>query len=278
MKNLLLKTIKPLSLSITLALSSLTMQSLSAAEFTAPQALFPDNQGSIAPQLNFTQSETSDIYIAIKVNGEGPLYFVTKDQGISTAVLPYDSIASYSGIYELPAYDTLNLPAAQFQFYQITVIAGTSALNIENWIGGVNGLNALNFSVSQVQTIDGDWDNDGWSDDDLNHDGFHDDDVNLDGYHDDDLNKDGYHDDDLDKDGFHDQDNSVTRGEATYGKECASSSCHGLNPLNNQEGILGARSAAATDSAIVRNKGGMAYLNYLTSTDLQDIADYINSL
>lgn len=70
--------------------------------------------------------------------------------------------------------------------------------------------------------------------------------------------------------------NSSERGRVTYDKECAS--CHGINPLNDRDGILKATNPNNTLSAISRNKGGMSYLTYLTETDLQDIADYINSL
>ena len=138
-------------------------------------------------------------------------------------------------------------------------------MDINNWVGGAAGLNSLNFTVGAA-AVNADANNDGWFDDDLDHDGFHDTD----------LDRNGFYDDDLDKDGYHDVVASVTRGNATYDQQCAS--CHGANPLNNRDGILGAKNAAVTQSAIARNKGGMGYLTSLSSTDLQDIADYINSL
>jgi cytochrome c553 len=264
-KNLLLKAIKPVSLSVTLVLSSLAAPYLSAADFTTPRSVFADNQGSIIPQLNFTQSATGDIYLAYRINGDGAYYFITKDTGIVTEPLAYDSITSYSGVFPLPEFDTLNLPSGRYQLYQVLAISGANVLDINNWVGGIGGLNSLNFTIGAA-SADGDLNNDGWFDDDLNHDGFHDDDLDRNGFHDDDLNKDGYHDVAA----------SVTRGKVTYDKECAS--CHGTNPKNNRDGILSASNAAATSSAISRNKGGMGYLSYLSSTDLQDIADYINSL
>jgi len=68
---------------------------------------------------------------------------------------------------------------------------------------------------------------------------------------------------------------SITRGKLSYENSC--SSCHETNPLNNGNDILRAKNAAASRSAISRNKGGMGFLTN-SDSDLQDIADYINSL
>jgi hypothetical protein len=300
MTNKLLNSIKPISLSIALSLGSFSMQNILAAEFTAPQALFPDFQGSIAPQLNFTEEESSDIYIALRVNGEGDLYFISENDGISTEALPYTSIASFTGIVDLPQYDTSFLPALQVQFFHISVKPGENLFDVDNWIGGVEGLNILNFSVGQTREIDGDWDNDGWSDDDLNKDGFHDDDDDFNGYHDDDLDKNGYHDSDEPAEEVDEPEeepvvvtpppapvpapvvaapppvNTTTKGKDTYDFAC--SACHGVNPLGNIDGILSAKIPGLTQNAINGNKGGMGALAFLTAADIQDIADYINSL
>jgi len=205
MKTLLLRTIKPLSLSIALAVTSFGLQSLSAAELTSHRSVYQTQQGNIAPKLNFSEPETGDIYLAFRQNAQGPYYFITKDNGVVTEPTPYDSIVNYTGSYPLPEFDTLNIPSDLYQFYQVMVVENSDVYDVNNWVGGAGSLNSLNFSVARSAEQDGDWNNDGWSDDDKNHDGYHDDDHNKDGYHDDDHDKDGHHDDDHDKDGYHDE-------------------------------------------------------------------------
>ncbi len=207
MENILSRTIiKPLSLSIALTISALGVQSITASEFTTQRTVFSDNQGNIAPQLNFPQPETGDIYLAYRANGTGDYYFITKDNGAVTEPAAYDYIENYSGIYPLPEFDALNIPFGQYQLYQVMVINGSSVLDVNNWVGGLGALKSLNYSVGNSAEQDGDWNNDGFHDDDHNKDGFHDDDHDKDGFHDDDHDKDGYHDDDHNKDGFHDDD------------------------------------------------------------------------
>jgi len=175
------------------------------------------------------------------------------------------------------------------------VNSGGDVYDINNWIGGLSGLQKINFSLGGAEISDLDSNADGWFDDDLNMDGFHDSDTNFDGWYDDDLDRDGYSDGSsstLNTTSSNDSSNtsttttdttsstttanSVSRGLTTYTSYCEA--CHGTDPTRNRDGILSARSATATARAIQRNKGGMGFLDFLSDTDLQDIADYINSL
>ncbi|MFK5984822.1 MAG: hypothetical protein QM479_05300 [Pseudomonadota bacterium] len=204
MKKRQLKNLIPLSTSFIL-ISSLVNFNLSASEFTAQRSLFPNNQGSISTQMSFDQSESGDIYIAYRMNGEGDLYFLNQ-VGFSLQAVPYESIESFNGIMLLPEFDTTAIPVGNYQMYQVLVTTGTDVYDTNNWIGGDTALHSLNFPVGQDSSMNIDVDGNGWSDDDLNRDGFADDDRDRDGYHDDDVNKDGFHDDDFDMDGYHDDD------------------------------------------------------------------------
>ena len=62
---------------------------------------------------------------------------------------------------------------------------------------------------------------------------------------------------------------TASTGQGLYTQECAS--CHG-------SGISDGRSASKIQRAIQRNKGGMGYLTYLTSTELQLIASYLSTV
>jgi len=80
----LVNTIKPLLISIAMTMSSL---SATASELSAPRCLFPDHKGNIAPQLNFDQNETGDVYVAYRINAQGDFYFLNKD-GVTLDVVP----------------------------------------------------------------------------------------------------------------------------------------------------------------------------------------------
>jgi len=285
-------------------LTGLSAQNSISAELTAPKTVFQFNQGSISPELNFSQAESGDLYLAFQLNGEGTYYFLTANGSISDQAFVYAELDNYVGNYPLPSFGTANIGNGRYQFYMLMVNSGASVYDTSNWIGGLSALQKINFSLGGAEISDLDTDGDGWFDDDLNKDGFHDSDSNFDGYYDDDANRDGYHDTDstlttttatntstdtttnntgstttttsTSSASNTDTQTNISRGLSTYTSYCAA--CHGSNPLRNRDGILSARTASNTARAIERNEGGMGFLSTLSDTDLQDIADYINSL
>lgn len=64
-------------------------------------------------------------------------------------------------------------------------------------------------------------------------------------------------------------------GKVLYAQHCAS--CHGVNPLYNAERILNGRDAVKTQEAIIRDKGGMGYLSFLTDAEHAAIAAWISN-
>lgn len=281
------------------------------AQLTAPQTVFQFNQGTIAPVLEFNQAETGDIYLAFRVAGEGDYYFVQADGSLTTQAAVFASIDQYTGSYTLPSYNTANLSYERYQLYAVIVNRGGSVYDVNDWSGGFAGLSQINFSLGGAEIGDLDSDLNGWFDDDLNLDGFHDSDSNFDGYYDNDADKNGYPDDgsitnttatspsttnsstttsntstnttDTNNSNGTDStttanttESSISRGMATYETYCLA--CHGTDPTRNRDGILAGRSASNTVRAIQRNEGGMGFLSTLSDTDLQDIADYLNSL
>ena len=87
---------------------------------------------------------------------------------------------------ELPQWDSRAIPPNNYPLLQFVAVPGGDPLDVRDWVvGGLGGLNQIQFKVLGPGDVDEDRDNDGWLDDDLNRDGFHDDDLDKDGFHDD---------------------------------------------------------------------------------------------
>ncbi len=257
----------PVVLAISLSITSI----VACAELSTSRSVI-NNDGTeyISASANFVELVKGDLYIAIKVQEQ--LFFLTNGgPGFTTEIKPFYENQEYIGSIPLFYFSGAGVTPGYYSAYQVTTISGSTPLDINNWIGGANGLSMINFNIGLSTAINGDFNVDGFADDDLNKDGFHDDDNNKDGYHDDDLDKDGFHDDDLNKNGINDD----HIGKSLYITHCAQ--CHGENPAFNIDDILRAANPASTRSAINRNKGGMGYLNFLSDADLQAIADFVQN-
>jgi len=193
---------KPLVLAIGLSVITNMVQ----AELKTNRAVINNNgTDRVHATANFVTPVTGDLYIAVEYNGQ--LIFIT-DEGkkFSDDVLPFSEKQVHEGVVELIDYSAAGIPAGRYRLYQVVAGSGLDPLNFNNWIGGLGGLNSINFNIGLPAEVTQDLDNDGFSDDDLNEDGFHDDDLDRNGFHDDDLDRNGFHDDDLDRNGSHDDD------------------------------------------------------------------------
>ncbi|BCG63593.1 MAG: hypothetical protein methR_P1321 [Methyloprofundus sp.] len=256
--------------SLALAISLSTTSIMACAEISTSKAVIKnDGTEHIAASVNYPTPVTGDLYVAIKVQGQ--LFFLTNGaQSFTQEIKPLHENQEYIGSIPLFYFSSAGVAPGYYTVYQVTTVPGATPLDPNNWIGGANGLSAVNFNIGLPTTINGDFNADGFADDDLNKDGFHDDDKDKDGYHDDDLDHDGYHDDDKNKDGYHDP-----NGRDLYITHC--SQCHGTDPRQNISKISRGTNPASSRRAINRNKGGMGYLNFLSDTELQVIATFIQN-
>ena len=304
--------IKPLILA--LGISSLAPGAM--AGLSTDKAVV-DNTGQdrLTAVVKFQEPVSGDLYVATMINNE--LFFLAENGQLTPDLVPFRKNHDFSTDVTVLDINTNGIPAGQYPLYEVVTKADGDPLNFNDWIGGLGGLNVLNFSVGLSPAESGDLNNDGFADDDANHDGFHDDDRNRDGYHDDDQNLDGYHDGDRDyngihdacetadndNDGGHDSDNdhdgiSCTTTTPTTPTSPSSTStttpavntsagktlydnncsgCHSGNPAANINKVLNGKNPAAIRSAINANKGGMSFLSNLTDQELQAIADYLST-
>lgn len=169
--------------------------------YTSQTVLESDND-PLEAKVKFDDPETGDLYLATRLDGK--LLFLTPGPSLTESIVPFSANDTFQGDYPLFSIKAGVLSAGNYPLYQVVTLPNGNPLNSDNWIGGSEGLNLLNFSIGLPKAKHGDFNGDGFADDDRNHDGFADDDRNRDGFHDDDHNQDGFHDDDRNQDGLRD--------------------------------------------------------------------------
>jgi hypothetical protein len=192
-------------LASSLLFSSLAVYPLAGAagQFSATRGVFNGSGGLIEPKIYFPDAEYGDLYLATVL--DGVTYYITPTTLVEEPE-PFLADQEYLGAVPLPAWDSTGLIPGNYPLILYVVESDGDPLDVSNWVGGLTGIQYLQFKVVGTSGPDEDRNDDGWLDDDLNRDGYHDDDRDRDGYHDDDSDHDGYHDDDLDQDGYHDDD------------------------------------------------------------------------
>lgn len=198
--NIRKKLLAFLMFTTVLALNPVTA---TASQLSSSQGVFDDFGGVLAPKLYFGEPQQGDLYLVAMASGT--TFYITPT-GVTLEPTPFYSNQTYDGSVPLPQWNSLALAPNNYHLLQFVVAGGSDPLDVRNWVGGLSGLQRIQFKVLGADDVNEDRDDDGWLDDDRNRDGYHDDDRDKDGYHDDDLDEDGYHDDDLDEDGFHDDD------------------------------------------------------------------------
>lgn len=241
----------------------------SFADLNTPKAVLNTVNDRLVVSSSFVTPVSGDLYLATIVGGK-LIFLINNGQQASYDAAPFATNQTYQEPRILFDMSTAGIPAGRYPFYQVVTKTGMSLFDQANWMGGVS---LINFMVGLPVEVSGDFNQDGFADDDSSRNGFYDDDLNYDGYHDDDLDRDGYHDDDLNRDGYHDV--VTSNGKDLYVVNCVA--CHGANPMQGINGIRLAVDPNQTRSAINRNKGGMGYLNFLTDSELQAIADYVKN-
>jgi hypothetical protein len=189
-----------------IATALISLSSNAFADLATNRAVVSDDGSQqVTGTVKFQTAVNGDLYIATQVNGE-LLFLADEGSSFTTDIRSFRSNSHYSEDIDALNISGMGIPPGHYPLYQVVTVPGSDPRDFQNWIGGLSGLSTINFNIGLPVNINGDFDNNGFSDDDNNHDGFHDDDINRDGLHDDDVNHDSFHDDDINHDGFHDDD------------------------------------------------------------------------
>ena len=64
----------------------------------------------------------------------------------------------------MPEFDTAAIANGRYQLYLVMVNSGSDVYDVNNWIGGLSGLQKINFSLGGAEISDLDGNADGWFD------------------------------------------------------------------------------------------------------------------
>ncbi len=228
-----------------LALGLSLFTCMASAELSSNRAVVK-NDGSerVSASVNFPILVFGDLYIATQVNGQ--LLFLTKGgKEFTPDIVPLTKNSEYIGKHDLFDFSGLGMVPGVYPLYQVVVNPGTNPLQPSNWVGG---LSSFQYSIGLPLSVTKDLNNDGFADDDMNHDGFHDQQASV----------------SID----------IAVGKSLYSENC--SQCHGKTLTYNH--ISRAVNPAKTRSAIIGDRGGMSGLSFLSDTELQEIATYVQTV
>ncbi len=116
-----------------------------SSELYTPQAVLHDDNEKLVAKVRFDAPETGDMYVAAIAGGK--LLFLSQSGGWTETPAPFQANETFQGEYPLFSVDAGQLPPGNYPIYQIVTVPKGDPLNVDNWIGGMGGLNSLSFSV-----------------------------------------------------------------------------------------------------------------------------------
>ncbi|MEN8217506.1 MAG: hypothetical protein ABFS56_14280 [Pseudomonadota bacterium] len=115
-----------------------------SSELYTPQTVLHDDNEKIVATVKFDTPETGDMYIATIFAGK--LLFLSQ-AGWTETPAPFKANETFQGEYPLFSVEAALLPPGNYPLYQVVTVPNGNPLNVDNWIGGVAGLNFLSFSI-----------------------------------------------------------------------------------------------------------------------------------
>lgn len=268
-----------------------------SAHLSADKTVINKNTGKAIVSVNFITPVTGDLYLAVSINGQ-LLFYADSGKTVSIKVVPFLRNANFKDAIQALTVSSEGVPPGVYSLYQVITRPDTDPLDFKNWIGGLAGLSTLNLSINlpesplvkpQTPTDISTPANDcflskvrGMPDEFSEKkevseadDAAADEDENIDSKEAEDEVEDKPPV--VDNCNTVTSSNIVTTGKIIYRNNCTS--CHGSNPLANQNNVMKGRDVTRIRDAIKSNKGGvMGALDDVRDTDLQAVSDYLKSL
>lgn len=203
--------------------------------------------------LNNSAASKADIYLAAISNGQ-PAFIINQANKLSIQALPapfQTNVDSLTKMSEITLSNSDLLPAGEYTGYQIVTYNNTNVLNFNNWLGGLEAVNAFKISIIKPAAL-----------------------SSL-------ANANANNCSNGATECLPQLPASIIpakvslNGKDLFNSKCAG--CHGTNPAANQNHILDAKDYKEISEAIDKNKGNMIILKGTTENELKAIADYVKS-
>lgn len=129
---------------LVLALSLTSISTNALAQLSADKTDLNSSTGSASVSVTFPTAISGDLYLAVAVGGQ-LLFFSDNGSKLSTVIAPFISNGSFSNAIHVLDVTSTGIPAGTYTLYQVVTKAGSSPLDLSNWIGG---LSQLNFNIN----------------------------------------------------------------------------------------------------------------------------------
>ncbi|MDM8560031.1 hypothetical protein [Candidatus Parabeggiatoa sp. HSG14] len=128
-----------------------------SSELYTGQAVMHNDSDEIMATVKFETPETGDMYVATIVNSK--LLFLNQENSWTETIAPFKVNETFQGEYPLFAASAEILPPGNYPLYQLItkpnakLFKEDGSLNVDDWIGGEDGLNFLSFSVGVADKV-----------------------------------------------------------------------------------------------------------------------------
>jgi len=140
---------------------------------TNKAVLSNDGSENLTAIATFPEPVKGDLYIATQINGEY-IFYINEGSAFSTIPTPFRANSQFIEDIQVLDQPIKDMAPGHYPLFKIITRPETSPLDFNNWVGGIDGLSRINFSIGLSAEESNDIDGDGFPDDDMNRDGYRD--------------------------------------------------------------------------------------------------------
>ncbi len=105
------------------------------------------NGDNVTATVSFPAPVTGDLYVATFI--AGTWYFVGKNAVLSTTPLAFQKNSRFTStpitVLDIPS---AGIPAGSYSLFQVVTVPNANVMDYNNWIGKLNGLSEIKFSIN----------------------------------------------------------------------------------------------------------------------------------